>query len=175
MRTWLRVLTLTVAVAVFVVGGISGFLLLTAGTDKPATAEPGCKNEVIAAGSPIDSNVVTVNVFNASARSGLANRAKLDLQKNGFRGGQIGNSQSVTKPRRVAILTNDPTDPRVALVAAQFKDKVEYAAPDISVDDGVIVVVGDNYRGVNPDATTSTTSTKDLTVCVPVTPTVPAA
>jgi hypothetical protein len=175
MKTGLRILTLTVAVAIFLVGGVSGFMLLTAGTGEPAPVEPGCKNEVIAAGSPIDSNVVTVNVFNASTRSGLANRAKLDLQKNGFRGGQIGNSESAAKPRRVAILTNDPNDPRVALVAAQFKDKVEYAAPDIKVDDGVIVVVGDDYRGVNPDATTSTTSAEDLTVCVPVVPSVPAA
>jgi hypothetical protein len=175
MKTGVKVLTLTVAVAVFLIGGVSGFMLLTAGTGEPAPAEPGCKDKVIAAGSPIDSNVVTINVFNASARSGLANRAKLDLQKNGFRGGQIGNSQSATKPRRVAILTNDPADPRVALVAAQFKDKVDYAAPDISVDDGVIVVVGDDYRGVKTDATTSTTSPKALTVCVPVVPTVPAA
>ena len=175
MRTGLRVLTLTVAVAIFMIGGVSGFMLLTAGTDEPAPAAPSCKSEVIAAGGPIDSNVVTVNVFNASARSGLANRAKLDLQKNGFRGGQIGNSESATKPKRVAILTNDPADPRVALVAEQFKDKVQYAAPDISVDDGIIVVVGDDYRGVKTDATTSTTSDKDLTVCVPVVPAVPAA
>ncbi|MET0820152.1 MAG: LytR C-terminal domain-containing protein [Aeromicrobium sp.] len=175
MRTGLRVLTLTVAVAVFLVGGVSGFMLLTAGTGDPAPAAPSCKNEVITAGNPIDSNVVMVNVFNASARSGLANRAQLDLQKNGFRGGQIGNSESATKPKRVAILTNDPDDPRVALVAAQFKDKVQYAAPDISVDDGIIVVVGDDYRGVKTDATTTTTGDKDITVCVPVVQAVPAA
>ena len=175
MRTALRALTLTVAVVIFLVGGVSGFMLLTARTSDPAPAESGCKNQVIAAGSPIASNVVTVNVFNASARSGLANRVQLDLQKNGFRGGQIGNSKSATKPKRVAILTNDPDDPRVALVAAQFKDKVQYAAPDISVADGIVVVVGDNYRGVKTGATTSTTSDKDITVCVPAVAAVPAA
>ncbi|REK72852.1 LytR family transcriptional regulator [Aeromicrobium endophyticum] len=175
MRTGMRLLTLAVAFAVFLVGGVVGFNLLTAGTGETAPATPGCKDEVIAAGSPIPSNVVTINVFNASARSGLANRAQLDLQKNGFRGGQIGNSESATKPRRVAILTNDPNDPRVALVASQFKDKVQYAAPDISVADGIVVVVGDEYRGVKTDATTSTTSDKDITVCVPVVPAVPAA
>lgn len=170
MKTALRVLTMTVAVAIFLVGGVTGFTLLTAGTGDPAPPAPSCRNEVIAAGNPIDSNVVTVNVFNASARSGLANRARIELQTNGFRGGQIGNSESATRPKRVAILTNDPADPRVALVAAQFKDKVQYAAPDISVDEGIIVVVGDDYRGVKKEATTSTTSDKDMTVCVPVVP-----
>ena len=120
--------------------------------------------------SRIDSNVVTVNVFNASSRSGLANRALIDLQANGFRGGQIGNSDSATKPRRVAILTATPDDPRVALVAAQFRDKVEYAAPDLTVEDGIIVVVGDRYRGLKTGAATSTTSATDMTVCVPVVP-----
>ena len=170
MRTGLRVLTLTVAVAVFLVGGVSGFMLLTAGTGDPAPAAPSCKNQVITAGNPIDSNVVTVNVFNASSRSGLANRALIDLQANGFRGGQIGNSDSATVPGRVAILTDTPDDPRVKLVAAQFKDKVEFAAPDITVEDGITVVVGDRYRGLKTGAETSTTSDTDMTVCVPVVP-----
>jgi hypothetical protein len=171
----MRVLTLTVAAAVFVIGAVVGFRLLIAKPDDAVAATPTCKDEVITAGNPIDSNVVTVNVFNASARSGLANRVKLDLQKNGFRGGQIGNSESATKPRRVAILTSDPNDPRVALVASQFKDKVQYAAPDISVEDGIVVVVGDDYRGVKSDAVTTTISGNDLSVCVPVVPSVPAA
>jgi hypothetical protein len=170
MRAGARVLTLAVAAAVFVVGGVVGLKLLTAGTGDLVQTAPTCKNEVITAGNPIDSNVVTVNVFNASARAGLANRVRIDLQANGFRGGQIGNSESAVKPRRVTILTTDPADPRVGLVAAQFKDKVEFAAPDISVEDGIIVVVGDDYRGLKTGAPTSTSSDTDMTVCVPVVP-----
>ncbi|MBD8608594.1 LytR C-terminal domain-containing protein [Aeromicrobium fastidiosum] len=166
----MRVLTLTVATAVFLLGGVVGFRLLTASTGDAVEAAPTCRNEVITAGDPIDSNVITVNVFNASSRSGLANRALIELQANGFRGGQIGNSDSAAAPRRVAILTDTPDDPRVALVAAQFKDKVEYAAPDITVEDGIIVVVGDRYRGLKTGAATSTTSATDMTVCVPVVP-----
>lgn len=166
----MRVLTLTVAAAVFLIGGVVGFRLLTSSTDTVTQTAATCKNEVITAGNPIDSNVITVNVFNASSRSGLANRALIELQANGFRGGQIGNSESATAPRRVAILTDTPDDPRVALVAAQFKDKVEFAAPDIPVEDGIIVVVGDRYRGLKTDAATSTTSPTDMTVCVPVVP-----
>ena len=170
MRAGIRILTLTVAVAVFLIGGITGFKLLTAGTGEAATTTATCKDTVISAGSQLDSNVVTVNVFNASARSGLANRVQIDLQKNGFLGGQIGNSTSATKPDRVAILTDDQDDPRVKLLADQFKDKVEYAASDIPVEDGITVVVGDNYRGLKREATTSVESDRDIAVCVPVVP-----
>ena len=135
--------TLALATAIFLIGGFVGLRLLTASPEEAAAA-PTCESSVVAAGSELDSNVVTVNVFNASARSGLANRVLINLQANGFLGGQIGNSTSATKPKRVAILTDDPEDPRVKLVAAQFKDDVEYAPADIPVEDGVIVVIGDD-------------------------------
>jgi hypothetical protein len=166
----MRVLTLAVAVVVFVVGGVMGVRLLTAGTGDEALAGPTCTPEVVSAGDPLDSRVVAVNVFNASARSGLANRVLINLQANGFRGGQIGNSTSATKPDRVAILTNDRDDPRVKLVAAQFRDDVDYASPDITVQEGITVVVGDRYRGLKPDAITTIKTDRNVSVCVPVVP-----
>ena len=168
MTTATRILTLTVAALVFAIGGLVGVRMLTARAGDAVEAAPTCTDKVIKAGQPIDSNVITVNVFNASSRAGLANRVRIDLQKNGFRGGQIGNSESAAKPRRVAILTSTPDDPRVALVAAQFRGKVEYAAPDIDVEDGIVVVVGDDYTRLRRETKTSTTSAVDTTVCVPV-------
>ena len=173
MTTVVRGLTLTVALAIFVVGGFTGFQLLTADAGDTETTTATCKNTVVPSGSELASNVVTVNVFNASTRSGLANRVVIDLQKNGFLGGTIGNSTSAAKPNRVAILTDDPDDPRVKLVAAQFKnDKndIEYAAPDVTVESGIIVIVGDNYRGLKDEATTTIKSDRDIKVCVPVVP-----
>lgn len=173
MTTVVRGLTLTVAFAVFIVGGFTGFRLLTADAGDAVTATPTCKDTTIPAGSELTSNVVTVNVFNASARSGLANRVQIDLQKNGFLGGKIGNSTSAAKPNRVAILTDDPDDPRVKLVAAQLKndkDDIEFAAPDIAVEDGVTVVIGDNYRGLKDEAPTTIKSDRAIKVCVPVVP-----
>ena len=169
MRRFTRALTLVVAIAVFITGSVVGFQLLTQGTDDVVQAET-CTSSVVTAGSELNSNVVTVNVFNASTRSGLANRALIDLQANGFLGGQIGNSTSATQPRRVAILTDDPEDPRVKLVAAQFRDKVEYAPADLQVEDGIIVVVGDDYRGLKKDIVTTITTDRDIPVCVPVIP-----
>ena len=161
--------TLAAAVAVFLIGGFVGVRLLTAKTDEVVATET-CRSSVVKAGTELNSNVVTVNVFNASARSGLANRALINLQANGFLGGQIGNSQSATKPKRVAILTDDPDDPRVKLVAAQFKDEVEYAPADIQVEDGIIVVVGDDYRGLKTEPATTITTDRDIPVCTPVIP-----
>ncbi|MCW2841493.1 MAG: hypothetical protein JWR55_2976 [Aeromicrobium sp.] len=169
MRGTRRALTMAVSVAVFVIGTLVGFRLLTAGTED-AVATETCESSVVKTGSDLNSNVVTVNVFNASNRSGLANRELINLQANGFLGGQIANSTSATKPRHVAILTNDRDDPRVKLVAAQFKDDVEYAAPDVQVEQGVIVVVGDDYRGLKNEARTTIKTDRDIPVCIPVIP-----
>ncbi|WP_456697752.1 LytR C-terminal domain-containing protein [Aeromicrobium sp. P5_D10] len=166
-----KLTTLLISVVVFVVCGFTGVRLLTAGTDTVAV-DTSCQPSVVASGTALDSNVVVVNVFNASSRAGLANRAIIDLQKNGFRGGQIGNSTSATKPSRVAILTNDPADPQVKLLAAQFRDKVQYAKPDLTVEDGIIVIVGQKYRGLKKSPKTSLRTDRDIKICTPATPAV---
>ena len=161
-----QALTLVIAAAIFAFGGITGFRLLTSSADT-ADPAPTCTDKTVTKGGQLDSNLVTVNVFNASTRSGLANRVTINLQTNGFLGGTIGNNESATKPSRVAILTDDPDDPRVRLVAQQFKDKVEYKKPDITVEGGVIVIVGDDYSGLKKKAPTKIKTDRDITACVP--------
>lgn len=166
-----RLTTLLVAAAVFVICGFTGLRLLTAGTGK-VEADTSCQPSVVASGTTLDSNVIVINVFNASSRAGLANRALIDLQTNGFRGGQIGNSTSATKPSRVAILTNDPADPQVKLLARQFRDKVQYAKPDLTVEEGITVIVGQKYRGLKKSPKTSLRTDRDIKICTPATPAV---
>lgn len=164
-----RFVPLLIAAVVFVAGGFIGLRLMLSGAGDPEPVAT-CRPSVVAAGAEIDSNMVTVNVFNASERSGLANRVQIDLQKNGFLGGTIANNTSKARPGRVAILTNDRKDPRVRLVAAQFRDKVKVVKPDIPVDGGVTVVVGEKYSGLKKKPRTSMKSDRRLSVCVPVTP-----
>ena len=164
-----QALTLVVAAAIFAFGGLTGFRLLTSSADT-ADEAPTCTTKTVTQGERLDSNLVTVNVFNASNRAGLANRVTINLQTNGFLGGTISNSESATKPSKVAILTDDPRDPRVRLVARQFKDKVAYRKPDITVDSGVIVIVGDDYSGLRKKAPTRITSDRDITACVATVP-----
>ncbi len=162
-----RNLTLIGAAVVFVVGLFAGFQMLIAKPAEPPPA-PTCENKTVAAGGELTSNLVTVNVFNASARSGLANRVNINLQRNGFLGGEIGNDQSAAKPAPVTILTNNPDDPQVKLVAAQFKNKVAYAAPDITVKRGVVIVIGDDFSNLKSEPPRSVVAATEVTTCVPV-------
>jgi hypothetical protein len=162
-----RTLTLIGSAVVFVVGIVAGFQMLIAKPDQPP--EPAsCQETKVAAGEELTSNVVTVNVFNASKASGLANRVNINLQRNGFLGGQIGNSTSAAKPAPVTILTNEPNDPRVKLVAAQFQDKVAYAVPDITVKQGVVIVIGDGFSRLKGKPARSIVAATDVSTCVPV-------
>lgn len=162
-----RNLTLLGSAVVFVIGLFAGFQMLIAKPAEPPPP-PTCENKTVAAGDELTSNLVTVNVFNASKRSGLANRVNINLQRNGFLGGEIGNDLSAAKPAPVTILTNDPDDPRVKLVAAQFKDKVAYAVPDITVKEGVVIVVGDDFTNLKKEPANSVVAATEVTTCVPI-------
>jgi hypothetical protein len=156
--------TVVVAIVLFVVGLFFGFKLLTANADTFDEAAT-CENRSVAKGDKLTSNLVTVNVYNASQRSGLANRVGINLQRRGFLTGSVANSTSEVKPDAVAILTDDRDDPRVKLVAQQFED-VEYSEPDIKIADGVTVIVGDDYKEL-VKAPREIESDRAITVCVP--------
>jgi hypothetical protein len=161
-------LPVALAAVVFVGGTLAGVKLLTAAPEK--SDAPTCQTLTAKAGSKLRTNLVTVNVLNASERAGLANRVLIDLQSNGFMGGSKGNTTDVT-PKRVAIVTADRTDPRVKLVAKQFKDNVKYTKPKSGVaENGVTVVVGPNYSGLKKKAASSVRTDQDISVCVPTAP-----
>jgi LytR cell envelope-related transcriptional attenuator len=157
--------TIVLAGILFVVGLFVGYQLLTASADTFDEA-PTCENRTVAKGEKLTSNLVTVNVYNASQRSGLANRVGINLQRRGFLAGTVANSTSEVKPGGVAILTDDRDDPRVKLLAEQFDD-VEFAEPDINVPEGVTVIVGDDYKELVDDAPREIESDRSITVCVP--------
>ena len=157
--------TIALAVLFFVVAIFVGWRLLTASADTFDEA-PTCENRTVAEGENLTSNLVTVNVYNASQRSGLANRVSINLQRRGFQSGTVANSSSEIKPDGVAILTDDREDPRVKLVALQFDDP-EFHEPDIDVTEGVTVIVGDDYNDLVEKADREIESDRAITVCVP--------
>lgn len=154
------------AVLVFAIGLLYGFKLLTAGADT-ADEGPTCETRTVAAGEDLTSNLVAVDILNASQRSGLANRVSINLQRRGFLGGRVANSTSKVEPKKITILTNDPKDPRVVLVAMQFGDDVKYAKPDVATSDNVVVVVGDDYQKL-AKAEMKVKASTAVTVCVPI-------
>jgi hypothetical protein len=157
---------LVAAVLVFVLGSFFGFRLLTADADT-GDEGPTCDTRTVRAGEDLTSNLVAVDVYNASQRAGLANRVSINLQRRGFLAGKIGNSTSKVEPKRAVILTADRRDPRVALVARQLGPKVQYAEPDVPTTDNVVVIVGDDYKGL-AKAPTKLRATSAVTVCVPI-------
>jgi hypothetical protein len=159
-----RSATVVVSIILFVVGLFVGFKLLTASADT-FDAAPTCENRTVAEGEKLTSNLVTVNVYNASQRAGLANRVGINLQRRGFLAGTVANSTSEVKPDAVAILTDDREDPRVKLVAQQFDD-VEFSEPDIKIADGVTVIVGDAFKEL-VEAPRDIETDRAITVCVP--------
>ncbi len=161
-----RSATVGVSIVLFVVGLFVGFKLLTASADT-FDAAPTCENRTVAGGEKLTSNLVTVNVYNASQRAGLANRVGINLQRRGFLAGTVANSASEVKPDGVAILTDDRDDPRVKLVAQQFEG-VEFSEPDIKIADGVTVIVGDDYKEL-VKAPRDIESDRAVTVCIPTT------
>ncbi|MFT4187027.1 MAG: LytR C-terminal domain-containing protein [Aeromicrobium sp.] len=159
-------LTTVVALGVFGGGAFAGWNMLTEPVDG-GEKRPSCTMKHVAAGEPLTANLVQVDVFNASGREGLANRASINLQRQGFLAGTIGNSESEIPVDHVAILTEEPESPLVELVAAQFQVVPQIVAPDIPIGDGVTVVVGPNYTDVKPGAPTEITAEAAADVCVP--------
>ena len=157
--------TVVVSAILFVVGLFVGLRLLTASADT-FDAAPTCENRTVAEGENLTSNLVTVNIYNASQRAGLANRVGINLQRRGFLAGTVANSTSEVKPDGVAILADDREDPRVKLVAEQF-DGVEFNEPDIKIADGVTVIVGDGYQDLVKDAPRELKTDRAVTVCIP--------
>lgn len=144
-----------------------GVNLLFASADTSQEESETCETQVIAAGEPVQSSMVTVNIFNASNAAGLANRVRINLEGKGFLGGRIGNSESEVPADNVTILTNGQDDPTVQLVAQQFNGEVQFAEPDITLDDGVTVILGPNYQDLRGDAPTEIPASQETTVCVP--------
>lgn len=160
-------LTLAVSVIVFFGGALFGFKMLTKPADTTSNA-PTCDSRTVSSGEDVTTNLIKVNVYNASSRSGLANKVNIALQRNGFLGGSIGNSTSGITTKKVAIITADESNPQVKLLAEQFKDKPEYVTPKSASTDGVTIVVGDDYSGLAKKPPRSIKSDRTLQFCLPI-------
>lgn len=161
----IQALVVTGAAGLFVGGTLLG-VNLAFSEPEPVAEAPPCEVRTIQQGEVLSSNLVMVHVYNASRRAGIANRAKINLERRGFLGGVAENNPGQVKAKRVTILTDDPEDPRVRLVARQFKGKVVFAAPDFTTEDGVSVLIGPEYNGLRK-AGTKVEASRDVSVCVP--------
>ena len=78
----------------------------------------------------------------------------------------MAQNNPVSCRRGTSRCTDDPQDPRVRLVARQFKGKVQMVEADFATEDGISVLIGPNYSGLKK-APTKTRVKREVTVCVP--------
>jgi LytR cell envelope-related transcriptional attenuator len=137
-----------------------------AATDPlPAKVDtPLCVSRDIAAGEKVFPQDVTVSVYNAGTREGLAGRVMQGLSDDGFAEGSSGNASS-TKVTAVQIWTEDPTNPAVRLVASHLGNQVEIERRE-GIGSGVTVVLGDKFRELVPGAK-KVVAQDDTEICSP--------
>lgn len=145
--------TLAVLCVILVLGAVVGFNALFAplpgSNDEPtATPSPTCEAVPVKKGQRLRSRQVTVNVFNAGSRSGLASATIDKFRARGFRGGEIGNAPSGSKVRRAQVWVTAEEKAAGKLVARQIGPRVPVVTPDEDLAEGVDVVVGDGFRAL---------------------------
>ncbi len=168
-RQWI---TLVVVLAMLVAAGVVAYGFYSGAIGGPAKVDvaslPPCPTSSPTA-PPLTPEKVTVNVYNATTRNGLAARVATALDLRTFRVGKIANDPRHAKVTGTAEVRYGAKGAAAArLVAAQVsnaklvKDKRGSAVVDL--------VLGAKYAGLRPIAATSPTSTASPT-CRPLSPT----
>jgi LytR cell envelope-related transcriptional attenuator len=107
---------------------------------------PICTTQTIAEGDKVFPQDVTVSVYNAGTRDGLAGRVMQSLHNDGFAEGNKGDT-SAGRVGAAEIWTPDPDNPAVELVASHLGGQVDVKQRD-GLGAGVTVVVGDRFTKV---------------------------
>lgn len=156
-------ITLGVLCVVLAVAAVWGWTATT----KPLPGKvdsPICVDTSVAAGDKVFPEQVTVSVYNAGEREGLAGRTMQLLTDTGFAEGNSGNATDA-KVTDVAIWTDQPDNPDVLLVAS-------WLGADVEIDDhkglgaGVTVIVGDDFTDL-VKGRRAVTADADAQICSP--------
>lgn len=157
-------LTLSVLSVLLLVGIAWGWSSMTSPFPQKADSR-ACFPTTVQAGDRVSAPKVTVSVFNASDRVGLAERTMSAFEDQGFGPGKVGNAPKDAKVIYAQVWTSDPADPAVQLVKsrlgprAHFKN-LSHGGP------GVVVMVGPQFTKLVPGkASIKVTST--ATICSP--------
>lgn len=145
----------TLLFLVAVLAGAAWFGWKTVLTGATAGAGPTCTTPHPGTTQEAVAKDVTVNVFNAGNREGMATRTAKDLERRGFTVGTVGNEPTGTRASKTdsaAVRGRDKTAPEVALVAAQLRGKHPELIADGREDTSVDLVLGDGFRGLRKKA-----------------------
>jgi len=125
---------------------------------------PVCVEREVARGDTLEAGDVTVSVWNAGTRVGLAGLTMDLLSEAGFHEGSEGNTPGRRRIERVEIWTEQPRSPAVRLVASHL-GKVDIVRRQADAP-GVLVVVGDGFDDLRPGRK-QVKAQRPTTVCGP--------
>ncbi|MFC6285546.1 LytR C-terminal domain-containing protein [Nocardioides sp. GCM10027113] len=140
----------------------------TAATEPfPGRTElPACVDRPIAQGEKVFADQVTVSVYNASDRNGLASRTMTLFTDAGFGEGDTGNAPRSADVKMATIWTEDPGNPAVKLVQSRLGKKRTVIEEREGLGVGVTVLVGDGFKDL-VKGRRAVKATEDTEVCSP--------
>lgn len=144
--------TLMVLLAILSAMAIIGFQKLTAPMPSHASTKKSCSGTERQVKGYLQRSEVQVSVFNAGSRSGFASTTLEKVVTAGFRAGNAGNAPAGSKVRRAVVWTTKPNDPAARLVAEAFGRRTRVEVIKTDLGPGVDVLVGDRFRGLDPQA-----------------------
>ena len=157
-------LTLTVLVVLLLVGVAWGWSAMTKPFPKKASPK-ACYPTTLPAGARVSAPKVTVSVFNASERVGLAERTMAAFQDQGFGPGKVGNAPQGTIVHFAQVWSKHPANPAVRLVASRLGPQARVVARHHG-GPGVVVMVGPLFNKLVPGKA-SVKVTHPTTICSP--------
>lgn len=146
---------------------IAGYLGFQRATEPfPGRAEaPKCVDTQVEAGGKVFPEDVTVSVYNASERNGLAERTMDEFTGAGFGEGDTGNAPRAAEVPYAAIWTTEPENPDVLLVASRLGPQTEVVRED-GLGVGVTVLVGDEFEHL-VKGRKQVSASDEATICSP--------
>jgi hypothetical protein len=157
-------LTLVTLVSLVLIGVAWGWSAMTTSFPHSSTP-PVCIRTTLHHGDHVSPPKVTVSVFNASQRVGLAERTMSQFEAQGFAPGKVGNAPHGTDVAFAQVWTNQPANPAVRLVVSRLGHGAhvvhkQHRGP------GVTVIVGRMF-GKLVGGMESVRVTSSATICEP--------
>jgi hypothetical protein len=136
-------LTLT-CLALLLVGGVTWGWSAATSPFPHSAPQRACYKTTLQPGERVSAPKVTVSVFNASDRVGLAESTLTAFEDQGFGPGAVGNAPKGTVVYKAQIWSRHPADPAVQLVLSRLGPgarvvRKHHAGP------GVVVMVGPQF------------------------------
>jgi LytR cell envelope-related transcriptional attenuator len=160
-KTLLTLATLTV---LLLVGVAWGWSAMTSPLPHKATTK-ACYPTVVQAGDRVSAPKVTVSVFNASDRVGLAERTMTAFEDQGFGPGSVGNAPKDNTVLFAQVWSDDRSSPAVRLVKSRLGPRAHVIARHHG-GPGVVVMVGPRFTKLVPGKS-SIKVTSTATICSP--------